>query len=69
MSDNLYYTGLIVTMAATICFVSTQIRGCNKDGNELTASLAKQGIRAEVDPNGRVRIIDVRDWRAEKEQK
>lgn len=71
MSDNTLNAVGFALLAGAVCFCAVQLRGCNTDANEQIASLAKQGIRAEMTPNGNIRVIDTRDFKstAEKEIK
>jgi len=59
---------LFAIAIAGVCFIAAQIRGCQQDANEHIKGLASQGIRAEMSPNGNLRVIDTRDFRASKEE-
>ena len=62
---------VIVVLIVCVCFgfIAAQIRGCNQDANQNIKTLAEQGIRAEMGPNGNIRVIDTRDFRASKGEK
>ena len=63
MTENWCYTVAIIAATVVICFCSVQIRGCQTDCNVIIAELAKQGVRAQLLPDGKIQIMDTQHWK------